>query len=176
MTTEGYRGHTRFDRTQMCISIDHPMSHTKKSTWEGEEYVYFEGFAKEIWHRLTRVLSWPALLFTLLVVEIAKFGIDSALLTLVAVLQGAHPKNMSPTEIWGQKLLLCTASMRLNSDTIYGFNPSAPSTNAEIIVLSIACWFHWVMLTINAAIVVARALLPIQQLVFAPGNKKQNVR
>jgi hypothetical protein len=60
------------------------------------------------------------------------------------------------------------ATLRLQSDAISGFQKDAPSSTGEIAILVVAAWFHWLLMCINSALVVARALLPIKQLVFAP--------
>jgi hypothetical protein len=163
----GCSGHRRYDRRQMVIGGRHPVSPTRLAMWEGDESAFSSALVEEVWHKLTRVMTWPWLLATQLLIEVVGFLVYSSILTLVGLFYGSHGDE-TVLSIWGQKVLLCLATMRLNTDAIFGFKETAMSSNVEIAVLSAACWFHWLLLTLSAAVIVARALLPIQQLVFAP--------
>ena len=51
---------------------------------------------------------------------------------------------------------------------MYGWEEKTPSTKPEIIVLALIGWFHWLLLSVAGAIIVTRALKPLQQVAFAP--------
>ena len=65
------------------------------------------------------------------------------------------------------KLALSLSSVRLSSDSIFGWQERTPSTAAEVTLLVAEGWIHWLLLNVAGAIIVARALLPHKQLAFA---------
>ena len=59
-------------------------------------------------------------------------------------------------------------TVRISSDAIFGWAERTPSTKPEIAVLAVLGWAHWLLLSVAGAIIVARALRPLQQVAFAP--------
>ena len=78
----------------------------------------------------------------------------SRLLTLVAAAEGA---SLDST-LFGEKLLLSFTTVRISTDSVYGWEEKTPSTKPEIIVLALIGWFHWLLLSVAGAIIVTRAV------------------
>jgi hypothetical protein len=65
-------------------------------------------------------------------------------------------------------MLLSLATVRIASDSIFGWQERTPSSKPEVCVLALLGWCHWLLLSVAGAVIVARALKPLQQVAFAP--------
>ena len=120
--------------------------------------------AEDVWHLLTVDMSLQRLLALEIVLEFSFMLISSVLLCVIAVCEG----NTLDSEMMSQKLLLSLTTVRISSDSIYGWQDRAPSTKPEVAMLALLGWAHWLLLSVAGAVIVARALKPLQQVVFAP--------
>ena len=119
---------------------------------------------EDLWHILTVDMSLPRLLMLEIYAEFFFILTGAVLLTLVAAAEGA---SLDST-LFGEKLLLSFTTVRISTDSVYGWEEKTPSTKPEIIVLALIGWFHWLLLSVAGAIIVTRALKPLQQVAFAP--------
>ena len=58
--------------------------------------------------------------------------------------------------------------MRLSTDSIFGWEGRRASSGIEVAILALQGWFHWILLSVAGAVIVARALKPLRQVIFAP--------
>lgn len=119
---------------------------------------------EDLWHILTVDMSLPRLLMLEIYAEFFFILMGAVLLTLVAAAEGA---SLDST-LFGEKLLLSFTTVRISTDSVYGWEEKTPSTKPEIVILALLGWFHWLLLSIAGAIIVTRALKPLQQVAFAP--------
>jgi hypothetical protein len=119
---------------------------------------------EDLWHILTVDMSLPRLLMLEIYAEFFFILTGAVLLTLVAAAEGA---SLDST-LFGEKLLLSFTTVRISTDSVYGWEEKTPSTKPEIVILALLGWFHWLLLSIAGAIIVTRALKPLQQVAFAP--------
>lgn len=119
---------------------------------------------EDVWHILTVQMSLPRLLMLEIYAEFFFILVGAVLLTLVAAAEG----NRLDSTLLGDKLLLSFTTVRISTDSVYGWAEKTPSTKPEIVVLALLGWFHWLLLSVAGAIIVARALKPLQQVAFAP--------
>ena len=49
----------------------------------------------------------------------------------------AQEEGVTVSAVFGDKMVLCLATMRLNSDATFGFKESAASNSAEIAILTV---------------------------------------
>jgi hypothetical protein len=115
------------------------------------------GLAEDLWHMLTNEISWPTLLLTELAVEallIVLFGV------LCAVASGAGS--------YGEKIMLTLTTVRISSDSLFGWMPKPQSSAVEVLLLATCSWLHWLWLSVATAIIVYRALRPQRQIMFSP--------
>ena len=120
--------------------------------------------AEDVWHVLTVDMSLFRLLVLEIFTEFTVMFLSAVMLVFIAVCEG----NTMDDELLNQKLLLAFTTVRISSDSIYGWQERAPSTKPEIAVLALLGWVHWLLLSVAGAVIVARALKPLQQVVFAP--------
>ena len=113
---------------------------------------------EDIWHILTVDMSLPRLLLLEVLIEFTFIFIGSVALTLVAAAEGQDLDS----DLLSSKLMLSLTTVRISSDAIFGW------AKPEIAVLALLEWFHWLLLSVAGAIIVARALRPLQQVAFAP--------
>ena len=119
---------------------------------------------EDIWHILTVDMSLPRLLLLEVLVEFTFIFIGSVSLAVVAALEGQDLDS----DLLSAKLMLSLTTVRISSDAIFGWAERTPSTKPEIAVLAVLGWAHWLLLSVAGAIIVARALRPLQQVAFAP--------
>jgi len=119
---------------------------------------------EDIWHVLTVDMSLRTLLFLEVFVEFAFIFVGSAALVFAAAAEG----TAVDTDLLSQKLMLAFTTVRISSDAIFGWEARTPSTKPEIFILALIGWFHWLLLSVAGSIIVARALRPLRQVVFAP--------
>ena len=96
-------------------------------------------------------------------VVIVAFAVVLWLLAIAEKQEGADAAGPEWTS-FSTKLALSLSSVRLNTDSIFGFKPRPVSSGTEIMVLVIEGWFHWLLLQVAGAIIVSRALLPHRQM------------
>ena len=96
-------------------------------------------------------------------VVIVAFAVVLWLLAIAEKQEGADAVGPEWTA-FSTKLALSLSSVRLNTDSIFGFKPRPVSSGTEIMVLVIEGWFHWLLLQVAGAIIVSRALLPHRQM------------
>ena len=145
----------RFDmRQQMRLQFAEGRDDALRSVSLGED----------LWHILTVDMSLSRLLMLEIYTEFFFILIGAVLLTLVAAAEGA---NLDST-LFGEKFLLSFTTVRISTDSVYGWEEKTPSSKPEIIVLALLGWFHWLLLSVAGAIIVTRALKPLQQVAFAP--------
>lgn len=65
------------------------------------------------------------------------------------------------------QLLLSLSTVRLSTDSVWGWREGPVSPPLEVVVLSLHSWLHWLLLNVASAIVVARAMRPLRQVVFS---------
>ena len=120
--------------------------------------------AEDVWHLLTVDMSLTGLLTLEIVLEFTFMFLSSVVLCLIATCEG----DTLDSEMMNQKLLLSLTTVRISSDSIYGWQTRTPSTKPEIAMLALLGWAHWLLLSVAGAVIVARALKPLQQVAFAP--------
>ena len=59
-------------------------------------------------------------------------------------------------------------TVRLSTDSVFGWEESDPSTDYEVLFLTLEGWIHWLLLNLFSAIIVTRAMRPQRALVFSP--------
>jgi len=130
---------------------------------EGDESVYSFGTAEDLWFLLVNEASWTTLIVGEIVLEASMILFCGVLLTIVAALEG-----VDHAETLGSKVLLSLTTVRLSTDSIYGWQQGKPSSTTEIAVLALFGWIHWLILSVAAALIVARALRPPTSGLFSP--------
>jgi hypothetical protein len=134
------------------------------SAMSGARSVFSFGTAGDVWFQLVHEIRWPALIALEIALETFLIVACGAALTAVALAEG---KSGDAASFRG-KILVSLTTVRLASDSVYGWQVSDPSSPAEIFVLACFGWGHWLLVTIASALIVARALRPQKSLVLAP--------
>ena len=116
---------------------------------------------------LTVSFSFARVLVFELVAETMLVLCFALLLWGIAAYECARDADFCGNASFGAKLALSLSSVRLSTDSIFGWQARTPSTTAEVLVLVAEGWLHWLLLTIAGSVIVARALLPHKQLVFS---------
>ncbi|MDB0053528.1 hypothetical protein N9F40_00675 [bacterium] len=119
---------------------------------------------EDIWHILTVDMSLPRLLLLDVLVEFAFILFGAVMLALVAAAEG----NALGGDLISAKLMLSLTTVRISSAAIFGWQERTPSTKPEVLILALLGWAHWWLLSVAGAIIVSRALRPLQQLALAP--------
>ena len=86
---------------------------------------------EDLWHILTVDMSLPRLLMLEIYAEFFFILMGAVLLTLVAAAEGA---SLDST-LFGEKLLLSFTTVRISTDSVYGWEEKTPSTKPEIVIL-----------------------------------------
>ena len=159
-------GHKRFNRS--WLTSKNPMTAPEKTIMEGDEALFSQGILEEIWNMLVNVWGWKRLLLFNLSCELLLIFGFAIILTGVAAVEGAE-EGPGPNG-FVEKLRLALCTVRLSTDSVFGWEERKPSTGMEIVLLTVEGWIHWLLLNIFSAIIVARALRPRRALVFAPGE------
>ena len=140
------------------------------SVAEGDQARFSVSLAEDIWHLLTVDLSIYRVLLLEILAETAIILLIALSLVVIHLLE-ADTRASSSTgiaEVIRDKTLLALTSVRVSTDSIYGWEPQAQSTGWEIAALAVGGWLHWLLLNIAAAVIVSRALAPQRQLIFSP--------
>ena len=130
-------------------------------SWRGDLSA-FTSTMEDIWYQLTVSMSVSRVLLLEVLVEAGIILAFALLLWLLAMAEG--PSGHSS---FGSKLALSLSSVRLNTDSIFGWKERPASSPAEVLVLVAEGWLHWLLLNVAGAVIVARALLPHRQMTFA---------
>lgn len=138
------------------------------SVAEGDQARFSVSLAEDVWHMLTVDLSIYRVLLLEILAEAVLILCIAVMLLSISVLDGSAGRSSGPSDLVGQKLLIALTSVRLNTDSIFGWNAQPKSTGWEIFVLAIGGWLHWLLLNVAGAVIVTRALAPQRQLIFSP--------
>jgi len=137
---------------------------------EGDQAFFSSGLIEDVWHVLTTELSWQKMLMLELLIEAVLVFTFALLLLLASLLTDTSQMDASPParDVFLSKLLLAFSTVRISSDAIFGWTPREQSSPAEIVLVALLGWLHWLLITVASALIVGRALKPQQQLAFAP--------
>ena len=128
---------------------------------QGEESVISAGTFHDLWHSLVTTWSWQLLIASEVVLEVIFIVGCGVLLYAAGKVEGTDPS-------FGGKVLLALTTVRLSTDSIYGWQAGEPSTPVEVLILATFGWVHWFFLSLAAALIVARALRTEKGAFFAP--------
>ncbi|GMH63104.1 hypothetical protein TL16_g11326 [Triparma laevis f. inornata] len=135
---------------------------------QGDQAALSFSFVEDIWHLLTVEMSMFKVLLLEISVEIFLILCTAIILTLLAHVSGAADDSHETTgSLFVFKLLLSLSTVRLSTDSVWGWREGPVSPPLEVIILSLHSWFHWLLLNIASAIVVARAMRPLRQVFFS---------
>lgn len=155
--------------------IDSGLSAIEEEAWrttmmaEGDENELSVSLAEDVWHLLTVDLSIARLLALEVMLELANIMFFAVVMFCVDLLEGsATGDDAIPLRLFRSKLLLSLTAVRLSTDSIFGWTGRRASSGAEVAVLAFQGWFHWLLLSVAGAVIVARALKPLRQVVFSP--------
>jgi len=155
--------------------IDSGLSAVEECAWrranaaEGDENQLSVSLAEDVWHLLTVDLSISRLLALEAVLELANIVFFAAVMFAVDLLEESSAReDITSASLFKSKLLLSLTAVRLSTDSIFGWTGRRASSGAEVAVLALQGWFHWLLLSIAGAVIVARALKPLRQVIFSP--------
>lgn len=154
-------------------TIDSRLSEVEEKVWratnaaEGDEMALSISFGEDIWHLLTVDLSIAKLLVLEATVELFMIVSFAMLMFLVDIAEG-FTDDQTKAELFRSKLLLGLTAVRLSTDSIFGWEGRRASSGIEVAILALQGWFHWILLSVAGAVIVARALKPLRQVIFAP--------
>ena len=155
--------------------IDSGLSAVEECAWrranaaEGDENQLSVSLAEDVWHLLTVDLSISRLLALEAVLELANIVFFAAVMFAVDLLEESSTgEDITSASLFKSKLLLSLTAVRLSTDSIFGWTGRRASSGAEVAVLALQGWFHWLLLSIAGAVIVARALKPLRQVIFSP--------
>ena len=155
--------------------IDSGLSQVEELVWrqanaaEGDENQLSVSLAEDVWHLLTVDLSISRLLALEAALELANIVFFAALMFAVDLLEGSsRDEDITSASLFKSKLLLSLTAVRLSTDSIFGWTGRRASSGAEVAVLAFQGWFHWLLLSVAGAVIVARALKPLRQVIFSP--------
>jgi hypothetical protein len=117
---------------------------------------------EDIWHLLTVDLPLMKVLLIEISIELLLILTTTILLTLLSLATGENTHETTG-ELFVFKLLLSLSTVRLSTDSVWGWREGPVSPPVEVILLSLHSWLHWLLLNIASAIVVARAMRPLKQ-------------
>ena len=120
---------------------------------------------EDIWHLLTVDLPLMKVLLIEIAIEVFLILTTTILLTLLSLATGQNTHETT-AELFIFKLLLSLSTVRLSTDSVWGWREGPISPPIEVILLSLHSWLHWLLLNIASAIVVARAMRPLKQVTF----------
>ena len=153
------RRHTR------TTTIDSRLSEVEEKVWratnaaEGDEMALSISFGEDIWHLLTVDLSIAKLLVLEATMELFMIVSFAMLMFLVDIAEG-FTDDQTKAELFRSKLLLALTAVRLSTDSIFGWEGRRASSGIEVAILALQGWFHWILLSVAGAVIVARALKP----------------
>lgn len=155
-------------------TMDAGLNQVEEETWlrmftlEGDETQMSVSFAEDVWHVLTVDLSIVRLLVLEILLEFWLIFSFALGLFVLALIEDSAPAGESRGATLVSKLLLSLTSVRLSTDSIFGWKSHDASTGLEVAVLALQGWLHWLLLCVASAVIVARALQPLRQVVFSP--------
>jgi len=138
------------------------------AVWDGDALAVTAGLGEDLWHVLTTEMSWSKLLTIEVVAEIGLVLGFAALMFAVALVASQDGETDAPGRLFLSKLLLAFSTVRISSDAIFGWHERDESGAVEVALVAVLGWLHWLLLSVMSSLIVARALKPQQQLVFAP--------
>jgi len=133
---------------------------------EGDQGAISVSLAEDLWFLLTEELSLWAVLLLEIALEMTLIVVFALLLTLASVAESSGEGTVGA--IFRSKLLLSLTSVRLSTDSIFGWQTTRASSGLEVAILAVQGWAHWLLLSVAGAVIVARALRPLKQVVFSP--------
>ena len=169
---KGLTGETHFADVQRK-NIDSRLSEVEEKVWraanaaEGDEMALSISLAEDVWHLLTVDLSIAKLLLLEATVELCMI-VFFAMLMFVVDIAESFTDDQTKAELFRSKLMLSLTAVRLSTDSIFGWTGRRASSGIEVAILALQGWFHWLLLSIAGAVIVARALKPLRQVIFAP--------
>ena len=176
------RGDVRSHDTLPRTGIDAPLALLEEkvarisAAGEGDETELSVSLAEDVWHLLTVDLPVSRLLLLEVALEACVIVVFAATLCAVDIAErSTEGGGEKPTELLREKLLLSLTAVRLSTDSIFGWAARAPSSGTEIFVLAALGWCHWLLLSVAGAVIVARALKPLRQVVFSPRSEERRV-
>ena len=128
----------------------------------GSKSMYSFGTSGDVWFMLVYEIGWPILIMLEIALEAFLIAACGGALTLVALAEGKNDVS------YRGKILMSLTTVRLASDSVYGWQTTEPSSPAEIVFLTCFGWAHWLLVTIASALIVARALRPQKSIILAP--------
>jgi len=108
---------------------------------------------EELWFHVTSVVGWRRLLLIEITIESALIGTFTLLIWALAFAEGT-PHDLK------QKFLICLTSVRLSTDSVFGWREGPVSSALETLLLVGSSWLHWLLLNVTSAVIVSRALKP----------------
>jgi len=137
---------------------------------EGRASLVSFGFTSDLWFALVNEYRWATVVALEVGLEVALIAACGLALWVIARLEdaGSEEERGRGRPSFRSKILLALTTVRLSTDSIYGWRESDPSSAAEVFVLACFGWAHWFVLSIASALIVARALRPQKALAFAP--------
>ena len=129
-------------------------------------------FGEDIWHLLTVDLSIAKLLVLEATMELFMIVSFAMLMFLVDIAEG-FTDDQTKAELFRSKLLLALTAVRLSTDSIFGWEGRRASSGIEVAILALQGWFHWILLSVAGAVIVARALKTLAPSHLARRTRKQ---
>ena len=167
--------HVRSHDTRPRTGIDAPLALLEEKVFrmgaagEGDVTELSVSLAEDVWHMLTVDLPVSRLLLLEISLEVCVIVSFAVVLLVVDIAESSTEDGAdAPGALLRGKLLLSLTAVRLSTDSIFGWAARAPSSGAEIFVLAALGWCHWLLLSVAGAVIVARALRPLRQVVFSP--------
>ncbi|CAD7934058.1 unnamed protein product [Amoebophrya sp. A120] len=150
-------------------------------TFDGDTAAFRAGNGEDIWHLLVTEFSIRKLVFIHAVCELV-FVLTFGLLLflsyhLMGVLdadykgssgRGAGSSSSTDDTEFKDFILLSLSACGIGTELIFGYSRGSRVLSVlEALLLVVENWSHWIMLTISGALIIARALTPLQQVVFS---------
>ena len=140
-------GHKRYNR--LWLRSKNPMASAGRFILEGDESLFSMGIIDESWYLLVNVVSWQKLLLINAIAEIFVIVVFASILTMIAALDGTG--GSIDGNLFRKKFFLCLSTVRLSTDSVFGWEESTPSTDYEILALTLEGWLHWLLLNLFSA-------------------------
>jgi len=133
---------------------------------EGDEGAISVSLAEDIWFLLTEELSLRVVLLLEICLEVLVIMGFAVLLTVAFLIESGP--GLDAGAVFREKMLLSLTSVRLSTDSIFGWQSRTPSSGLEVAILAVQGWVHWLLLSVAGSVIVSRALKPLKQVVFSP--------
>ena len=136
---------------------------------QGDQARLSFSLVEDVWHLLTVDLSMTKVLLLELSMEALLILVTTLILMLLGYVTGSGDESHETVgNLFTTKLLLSLSTVRLSTDSVWGWREGPVSPPLEVLALSLHSWLHWLLLNIASAIVVARAMRPLRQVIFSP--------